>query len=92
MSSPVYLVVLFDLDKPLNRENAMHEYVERRRWETLQSGFVKHIDIGTQKYEIKTNSSFQMGDFTGQSMVLILHIEKIGFSPVLPIHVSGSGK
>lgn len=77
MSAPSFLLVCFDVDKIQVPHNAIHQYIEKRTWQTLQDEIVKTVEIGEDKYAIKNVSSFKMGDITGATMVLVLHIKKL---------------
>lgn len=77
MMNPSYLIVLFDEAKEPVPSNAQWKYVEKKRWQSMQGDMIKGVEIAGDHFEIVNRRSFQMGDLTGKTMVLILDIQKI---------------
>lgn len=77
MSYPNYMLVVFDEAKEKVPSNQVRKYVEKRRWQSLQDDLVKDIWMNDERYLITDRCSFETGDVTGKTMVLVLYVKKI---------------
>lgn len=74
---PEFRIILFDVDKPMQSDSAMHTSVEGRRWQSLSHEYMNEIEVRGVKYKIVGRRSFTASCACGNTMFLVLDIKKM---------------
>jgi hypothetical protein len=75
MEQPAYLLIVYYAEHDYDTEHAQRQYVKKRTWEIIQEDMFNEISIHEIPYVVERKRSFQMGDFTGQTMITVLDVK-----------------
>lgn len=74
---PNYLLVAFDQDRPAMPSNAMHKYIGKDLWRSLQeSDIIRTVWLNDDPYLITGRCSYMIGNLSGKTMVLQINVIK----------------